>query len=129
MKFWGTQYIKDNKKEKYLISRSESSGDHLPWIQQYLLRKLCFGPRIDNMRWYHGTNLIMALHYKPYVDGDLVFSESLYKELQKKFSQQRCELGRISHKHNQVWQLEVFCNLKKRNLGSIIVKVNMLILC
>uniref|UniRef100_A0A3Q7J7N1 RNA polymerase Rpb2 domain-containing protein n=1 Tax=Solanum lycopersicum TaxID=4081 RepID=A0A3Q7J7N1_SOLLC len=27
--------------------------------------------------------------------GDLVFSESLCKELQKKFFQQTCELGRI----------------------------------
>nr|QVV41379.1 RNA polymerase beta subunit [Bridelia tomentosa] len=29
------------------------------------------------------------------VGGDPIFSESLYKELQKKFFQQRCELGRI----------------------------------
>jgi DNA-directed RNA polymerase subunit beta len=30
-----------------------------------------------------------------YIGGDLVFSESIRKELQKKFFQQRCELGKI----------------------------------
>nr|YP_009862865.1 RNA polymerase beta subunit [Spathodea campanulata]QKD76240.1 RNA polymerase beta subunit [Spathodea campanulata] len=33
------------------------------------------------------------------VGGDLVFSESLCKELQKKFFQQRCELGRIGRRN------------------------------
>ncbi|KAF4402740.1 hypothetical protein G4B88_010192 [Cannabis sativa] len=33
------------------------------------------------------------------VGGDLVFSESLCKELQKKFFQQRCELGRIGRQN------------------------------
>nr|YP_009166683.1 RNA polymerase beta subunit [Tanaecium tetragonolobum]ALB78251.1 RNA polymerase beta subunit [Tanaecium tetragonolobum] len=34
-----------------------------------------------------------------YVSGDLVFSESLCKELQNKFFQQRCELGRIGRRN------------------------------
>nr|QBC71336.1 RNA polymerase beta subunit [Anacampseros filamentosa] len=33
------------------------------------------------------------------VGGDPVFSESLYKELQEKFFQQRCELGRIGRRN------------------------------
>nr|YP_010143321.1 RNA polymerase beta subunit [Polygala arillata]QQL04527.1 RNA polymerase beta subunit [Polygala arillata] len=33
------------------------------------------------------------------VDGDLVFSESLCEELQKKFFQQRCELGRVGRRN------------------------------
>ncbi|KAI4357186.1 hypothetical protein L6164_001152 [Bauhinia variegata] len=33
------------------------------------------------------------------VGGDSVFSKSLYKELQKKFFQQRCELGRIGRRN------------------------------
>nr|YP_009053998.1 RNA polymerase beta subunit [Hanabusaya asiatica]AHY94454.1 RNA polymerase beta subunit [Hanabusaya asiatica] len=33
------------------------------------------------------------------VGGDPIFSESLYKELQKKFFQQRCELGRIGRRN------------------------------
>nr|QFQ36491.1 RNA polymerase beta subunit [Abelia forrestii] len=34
-----------------------------------------------------------------WVGGDPVFSESLWKELQKKFFQQRCELGRIGRRN------------------------------
>nr|AVY52536.1 RpoB [Chimaphila japonica] len=33
------------------------------------------------------------------VSGDLVFSESLYEELQKKFFHQRCELGRLGRRN------------------------------
>jgi hypothetical protein len=34
-----------------------------------------------------------------YVGADLVFSESLCKELQKKFFQQKCELGRVGRRN------------------------------
>nr|YP_010458400.1 RNA polymerase beta subunit [Loeseneriella lenticellata]UUA69939.1 RNA polymerase beta subunit [Loeseneriella lenticellata] len=43
-----------------------------------------------------------------YVGGDPVFSESLCKELQKKFFQQRCELGRIGRRNmNQRLNLDL----------------------
>ncbi|PHT54972.1 DNA-directed RNA polymerase subunit beta [Capsicum baccatum] len=42
------------------------------------------------------------------VGGDPVFSESLCKELQKKFFQQRCELGRIGRRNmNQILNLDI----------------------
>uniref|UniRef100_UPI0031F3C83C RNA polymerase beta subunit n=1 Tax=Tulipa butkovii TaxID=1633997 RepID=UPI0031F3C83C len=40
------------------------------------------------------------------IGGDPVFSESLCKELQKKFFQQRCELGRIGRR-NMNWRLNL----------------------
>ncbi|KAG5570949.1 hypothetical protein H5410_060715 [Solanum commersonii] len=42
------------------------------------------------------------------VGGDPVFFESLSKELQKKFFQQRCELGRIGRQNmNQKMNLDI----------------------
>ncbi|WVZ26796.1 hypothetical protein V8G54_000098 (mitochondrion) [Vigna mungo] len=42
------------------------------------------------------------------VGGDPVFSESLWKELQKKFFQQRCELGKIGRRNiNQKLNLDI----------------------
>ncbi|KAK8937238.1 DNA-directed RNA polymerase subunit beta [Platanthera zijinensis] len=43
--------------------------------------------------------------------GDPVFSESLCKELQKKFFQQRCELGKIGRKNmNRMLNLDISQN-------------------
>eukprot|EP01018_Ginkgo_biloba_P012445 Gb_26284 [translate_table: standard] len=48
-------------------------------------------------------NSILEFHEKLYcVGGDLVFSESLCKELQKKSLQQRCELGRIGNPNKKL---------------------------
>nr|YP_010601446.1 RNA polymerase beta subunit [Eremogone acicularis]WAM61022.1 RNA polymerase beta subunit [Eremogone acicularis] len=45
-------------------------------------------------------NAILAFYQQfACVGGDSVFSESLYKELQKKFFQQKCELGRIGRRN------------------------------
>nr|YP_008994387.1 RNA polymerase beta subunit [Viviania marifolia]AGV02816.1 RNA polymerase beta subunit [Viviania marifolia] len=45
-------------------------------------------------------NAILAFYQKfACVGGDLVFSESLCEELQKKFFQQRCELGRVGRRN------------------------------
>eukprot|EP01018_Ginkgo_biloba_P040777 Gb_06830 [translate_table: standard] len=54
-------------------------------------------------------NAILEFHKKLYcVGGDLVFSESLCKELQKKSLQQRCELGRIGRRNpNQKLNLDI----------------------
>nr|AEQ37105.1 RNA polymerase beta subunit [Ginkgo biloba] len=54
-------------------------------------------------------NAILEFHKKLYcVGGDLVFSESLCKELQKKSLQQRCELGRIGRRNpNQNLNLDI----------------------
>nr|YP_010410344.1 RNA polymerase beta subunit [Cycas falcata]YP_010410779.1 RNA polymerase beta subunit [Cycas edentata]YP_010411127.1 RNA polymerase beta subunit [Cycas sundaica]UCU08338.1 RNA polymerase beta subunit [Cycas glauca]UDY71815.1 RNA polymerase beta subunit [Cycas circinalis]URF35006.1 RNA polymerase beta subunit [Cycas sp. Sulawesi 11333]URF36398.1 RNA polymerase beta subunit [Cycas seemannii]URF36920.1 RNA polymerase beta subunit [Cycas rumphii] len=54
-------------------------------------------------------NAISEFYKKLYcVSGDLVFSESLCKELRKKFLQQRCELGKIGRRNpNQKLNLDI----------------------
>ncbi|XP_062170390.1 DNA-directed RNA polymerase subunit beta-like [Alnus glutinosa] len=62
------------------------------------------------------------------VGVDLVFSESLCKELQKKFLQQRCELGRIGRRNmNQRLNLDIPQNITFLLLRDILAATDHLI--
>ncbi|MBA0655730.1 hypothetical protein Goklo_008178, partial [Gossypium klotzschianum] len=57
---------------------------------------------------HNGDRLFSLDPFRLHHGGDLVFSESLCKELEKKFFQQRCEIGRIGRQNmNQRLNLNI----------------------
>nr|QYB20416.1 RNA polymerase beta subunit [Adenophora racemosa]QYJ56525.1 RNA polymerase beta subunit [Adenophora kayasanensis] len=102
----GRIWARVSRKQKIsILVLSSAMGSSL----REILKNVCY-PEIflsflnddDNEQYKIGSkeNAILEFYQQfTGVGGDPIFSESLYKELQKKFFQQRCELGRIGRRN------------------------------